>query len=146
MTGLLREAIQKSTTLAHHPRAASAQPLAPSRPASIAGSARSVKIEIRKPADVFDVELQPALNSARSTVSAVSRVSRRSARSDVSFRSASSAGTYSGLSGVSSQFDQEEILRRIQGLEDALKAEKNLRKKMQTIIESTTGTGLDVAE
>ena len=57
----------------------------------------------------------------------MSRASRRSARTDISFRSTSSAGTYSGLSGVSSQFDQEEILRRIQGLEDALRAEKNLR-------------------
>lgn len=52
--------------------------------------------------------------------------------------------SYSGLSGVSSKFEnQTEILTRIQGLEEALKAEKALRYRMQQLLESQTGTKLD---
>jgi hypothetical protein len=80
-------------------------------------------------------------SSARSRLSTVSQKmhsrlgtgdSMRSQRS-VSSLGSSMSGYYSDFTSVS---QQDEILKRIQGLEDALHAERSLRQQMQELIQS----------
>jgi hypothetical protein len=83
-------------------------------------------------------------SSARSRLSTVSQKmysrlgtgdSMRSQRS-VSSLGSSMSGYYSDFTSVS---QQDEILKRIQGLEDALHAERSLRQQMQELIQSKVG-------
>ena len=105
-----------------------------------------------------DVEMlgsQPASStrSQLSTVSQQSLGSRSSARRERlgtglslhSQRSVSSlgsrvSGSYSAYSGMTSISQQDEILKRIQGLEEALNAERSLRLQMQEIIQTKVGS------
>lgn len=83
-------------------------------------------------------------SSARSRLSTVSQQmhsrlgtgdSMRSQRS-VSSLGSRMSGHYSDFTSVS---QQDEILKRIQGLEDALHAERSLRQQMQELIQSKVG-------
>eukprot|EP00293_Proteomonas_sulcata_P012241 CAMPEP_0184295810 /NCGR_PEP_ID=MMETSP1049-20130417/6666_1 /TAXON_ID=77928 /ORGANISM="Proteomonas sulcata, Strain CCMP704" /LENGTH=240 /DNA_ID=CAMNT_0026604603 /DNA_START=35 /DNA_END=757 /DNA_ORIENTATION=+ len=64
--------------------------------------------------------------------------SGKSLRSKASRRSASTLSYFTGAS-----VEDEEIISRIKGLEDALKAEKMLREKMQSLL-ATTGIGVNL--
>lgn len=50
-------------------------------------------------------------------------------------RSASSLGSYSSLGSSVSAVEHREILKRIEGLEQALKTETALRQRMQSLLE-----------
>ena len=60
-----------------------------------------------------------------------------SGRSGARSHTPSTASSYSGLTSASSA-NQDEILRRIQGLEAALLKERALRERMQAILEERT--------
>jgi hypothetical protein len=108
------------------------------RPALSGNPVTKLRLPLVKP----DVENfgSEAASSARSRLSTVSRRlgTRNSMRSQRSMSSLGSrlSSSYSAYSGLTSVSQQDEILQRIKGLEDALNAERALRQQMQELIES----------
>ena len=114
---------------------------------AIAGSGRvkPLRLPSRGP-DIVTFGSEPP-SSARSRLSTVSqkmgsrlgtRDSMRSQRS-VSSLGSSMSGSCSAYSSFTSVSQQDEILKRIQGLEEALQAERSLRLQMQEMIQSKVG-------
>ena len=114
------------------------------------GTARSTGSQ-KGPVQKLRLPSRRASEAATSTRSRQSTVSQHSLRSEsacgtrrlgtaLSTRSESSvdsrASSYSAYSGLTSVSQQDEILDRIKGLEEALNAERTLRMRMQEMIET----------
>lgn len=115
---------------------------------SATGSVKPLRLPSRGP-DISTFGSEPA-DSARSRLSTVSQqslgtksaASRRrlgtgntmNSQRSVSSLGSSVSGSYSAYSDLTSASQQNEILKRIQGLEEALNAERSLRLQMQDLI------------
>lgn len=104
-----------------------------------------------KKTDIEIIEGSEASNSARSRLSTMSQQSLAhrkrlgTGRSVLSQRSVSSMTSYlsgngSAYSDFTSVSQQDEIIKRIKGLEEALNAERTLRMKMQEMIQTKLPT------
>ena len=146
-----------SDRLASRPQGTGLSRTAPvSRPASVQGASsgraeiesittpRSVRLglikKLRLPSRGSDVS-----SSARSGLSTMSqmtvpssamRLGTGKAMDSQRSHSSMASSTYSAYSDLTSASQQDEILKRIKGLEDALNAERALRLQMQTLIQT----------